>query len=205
MVWAKMSGESLMKILALEFSSPRRSVAVLEDAKALGESHEDAPGHTQAFALIERALSDAKIEREQIECIAVGLGPGSYMGIRIAIAIAQGWQLARSVKTTGISSVDALLRQAGPKARVVIDAQRNEFYVAPPLRLATLDQINPNEPIVGPEVTKWFPKGRIMFPEARVIALLAAEHQSFVSADKLEPIYLRQATFVKAPPPRTIM
>jgi tRNA threonylcarbamoyladenosine biosynthesis protein TsaB len=194
-----------MKTLVLEFSSPRRSVAVLEDATALGESHEDAPGHTQAFALIERTLSNAKIEREQIECIAVGLGPGSYMGIRIAIAIAQGWQLARGVKTAGVSSVDALLRQAGPKACVVIDAQRNEFYVAPPLRLATLDQINPNEPIVGPEVTKWFPQGRIMFPEAHAIGVLAAEEQAFVPADKLEPIYLRQATFVKAPPPRTIM
>ena len=127
------------------------------------------------------------------------------MGIRIAITIAQGWQLVRSVKTIGISSVDALLRQAGPKARIVIDAQRNEFYVAPPLRLATLDQIDPNDQVVGPEVTKWFPKGQIMFPDASVIGSLAAEQQAFVSADKLEPIYLRQATFVKAPPARTIM
>jgi tRNA threonylcarbamoyladenosine biosynthesis protein TsaB len=194
-----------MKILALEFSSPHRSVAVAEDRTTLGEASEQAGEHTHAFALIERALNAAKIEREQIECIAVGLGPGSYMGIRIAIAIAQGWQLARSIKTAGISSVDALLRQAGPKARVVIDAQRNEFYVAPPLRLATLDDIDPQEHIVGPEVTKWFPRGQIMFPEARVIALLAAEQLSFVPADKLEPIYLRQATFIKAPPPRTIM
>ena len=194
-----------MKTLALEFSSAQRSVAVAEDRATLGEAREQAGEHTHAFALIERALAAAKIEREQIECIAVGLGPGSYMGIRIAIAIAQGWQLARGIKTAGISSVDALLRQADPKARVVIDAQRNEFYLAPPLRLATLDQINPQEPIVGPEVTKWFPNGQIMFPEARVIALLAAEHLSFVPADKLEPIYLRQATFVKAPPPRTIM
>jgi tRNA threonylcarbamoyladenosine biosynthesis protein TsaB len=194
-----------MKILALEFSSPQRSVAVADGATTLGEAREQAGEHTHAFALIEHALNAAKTEREQIECIAVGLGPGSYMGIRIAIAIAQGWQLARSIKTTGIGSVDALLRQAGPKARVVIDAQRNEFYVAPPLRLATLDQINTQELIVGPEVTKWFPRGQIMFPEARVIALLTAEQLSFVPADKLEPIYLRQATFIKAPPPRTIM
>jgi tRNA threonylcarbamoyladenosine biosynthesis protein TsaB len=194
-----------MKILALEFSSPRRSVAVVENGAALGEASEDAGEHTRAFSLIEHALAAARIEREQIDCIAVGLGPGSYMGVRIAIALAQGWQLAREVKTAGVSSVDALLRQAGPKARVVIDAQRNEFYVAPPLRLATLPDIDPDGLIVGPEVTKWFPKGRIVFPEAWVIGALAAEQKSFLPADKLEPIYLRQATFVKAPPPRTIM
>ena len=113
--------------------------------------------------------------------------------------------MARGVKTAGVSSVDALLRQAGPKAQAVIDAQRGEFYVAPPLRLATLQAIDAAGLIVGPEVTKWFPGGQVMFPEARVIGSLAAEQGSFVPADKLEPIYLRQATFVKAPPPRTIM
>jgi tRNA threonylcarbamoyl adenosine modification protein YeaZ len=194
-----------MKILALEFSSPRRSVAIVENGTALGEAFEDTGEHTRAFGLIERALTAARLEREQIECVAVGLGPGSYMGIRIAIAIAQGWQLARGVKTAGISSADALLRQAGPKAHAVIDAQRNEFYVAPPLRLATLPDIHPDGLIVGPEVTKWFPNGQVMFPEARVIGALAGEQQCFTPADQLEPIYLRQATFVKAPPPRTIM
>lgn len=178
---------------------------MVESGRTLGESHEDAGEHTHAFALIKRALTTAQAEREQIECVAVGLGPGSYMGIRIAIAIAQGWQLARGVKTTGVSSVDALLREAGAKARVVIDAQRNEFYVAPPLRLATLEEIDPAGLIVGPEVTKWFPEGRVMFPEARTIGLLAAEQGAFISADKLEPIYLREAAFVKAPPPRTIV
>ena len=46
--------------------------------------------------------------REAIEAIAVGLGPGSYTGIRAAIALAQGWQLAREVKTLGVSSVAAM-------------------------------------------------------------------------------------------------
>jgi tRNA threonylcarbamoyl adenosine modification protein YeaZ len=150
-----------MKILALEFSSEQRSVAVVEDARVLGGAHETAGKHTHAFALIELALSEGRIEREQIDCIAVGLGPGSYMGTRIAIAIAQGWQLARAVKTAGISSAEALARQRA--------------------------------------------KSGSGFPEARTIAIIAAEQQCFVSADKLEPIYLRQTSFVKAPPSRTIM
>ena len=146
-----------MKILALEFSSEQRSAAVVEHGAVLGEAHETAGKHTRAFALIEQALAEAGIEREQIDCVAVGLGPGSYMGTRIAIAIAQGWQLARGVKVAGTSSAEAVARQQGG------------------------------------------------FPEARTIGIMAEEQKAFVSADKLEPIYLRPTNFVKAPPPRTIM
>lgn len=114
-----------MKILALEFSSEQRSVAVVKDGVLFSEVWETACKHTHAFALIDLALSQAEIEREQIECVAVGLGPGSYMGTRIAIAIAQGWQLALGVKTTGINSAEALARQKAegdssfPEARTI--------------------------------------------------------------------------------------
>src|SRR5687768_8901395 len=107
---ANRSGGLFMKILALEFSSERRSVAVVENGDVLGEAHEQGGKHTRAFELIERALAAARLEREQIECVAVGLGPGSYMGIRIAIAIAQGWQLARGVKTAGVKSAEEARR-----------------------------------------------------------------------------------------------
>ncbi|MGZ5566967.1 MAG: tRNA threonylcarbamoyladenosine biosynthesis protein TsaB, partial [Limisphaerales bacterium] len=80
-----------MKILAVEFSSERRSVAVVENGRVLGEAFE--MGGRAAIALVERALATSNVDREQIECIAVGTGPGSYTGIRGAISLAQGWQL----------------------------------------------------------------------------------------------------------------
>ena len=85
--------------------------------------------------MIEAALREAGLEREQIDVIAVGLGPGSYTGIRAALSIAQGWQLARGVKLLGISSVECLAAQAQSekilgRVNVVIDAQRNELYRA---------------------------------------------------------------------------
>src|SRR4051812_20555157 len=103
----RMSGEFPMKILALEFSSSQRSVAVVQP----GEFHE-ALGSHEPFAMIDEALRGAKLEREQIDCIAVGIGPGSYTGIRSAISIAQGWQLARPIKLLGVSSADAIAAQA---------------------------------------------------------------------------------------------
>src|ERR1041384_2925534 len=102
-------GASRMKILALEFSSPQRSVAVLSDgAKRVSEVIDTAPGHSmKPLGMVETAWQEAGLEREQIECLAVGLGPGSYTGIRAAIALAQGWQLARGVELLGVGRAAA--------------------------------------------------------------------------------------------------
>jgi len=214
-----------MKILALEFSSPQRSVAVLNGSESsISEVIETTPGNTmQPLGMVERALQQANLERGQIECIAIGIGPGSYTGIRVALALAQGWQLALGVKLVGVSSAECVAAQAtmdGVKGRysVVIDAQRGEFYLAgheivagthreiSPLRLAILDEVRERERardlLIGPEVTKWFPNGRQIFPRAETLARLAHRQKDFVSGEKLEPIYLRETQFVKAPPPR---
>ena len=88
-----------MTILALEFSSPQRSVAVVRrhagDASFVAsEVVEAGAGGTRVLGMIENALREAGLEREQIEVLAIGLGPGSYTGIRVALSVAQGWQLA---------------------------------------------------------------------------------------------------------------
>src|SRR5262245_3857875 len=102
-----------MKILALEFSSAQRGVAVL-NAAATGIACFEVveTGGIGPFGMIDQALRNASLEREQIECVAVGLGPGSYTGIRAAIALAQGWQLARAVKLLGVGTDEALAEQA---------------------------------------------------------------------------------------------
>ncbi len=216
-----------MKILALDFSSAQRSAAVLNDGDSAAHEVVDAsPGRDmKPFALIESALRLAKIDRESIECIAVGIGPGSYAGIRVAISLAQGWQLATAVKLLGISSVDCIAAQAAAdgvrgKFSVAIDALRGEFYLASyetsgnsvketvPLKLATLAEAQERERagelLIGPEATRWFPTGRIIFPHAAMLARLAATRSDFVSGEKIEPIYLRETTFVKAPASRVI-
>jgi len=217
-----------MKILALEFSSHEKSVALVQGTKwdrveSVHESVETGGRAVHAFAMIESVLRQANLEREQVECVAVGLGPGSYTGIRMAISLAQGWQLARQVKLLGISSVDCLAAQAvadaitGP-VEFVIDAQRGEFYLATaeleagrvirnePLRLLARREVgkNPETLLIGPEVTKQFKRGKLMFPRAATIGTLALGRKDFVEGEKLEPIYLRETQFVKAPPPRIL-
>jgi tRNA threonylcarbamoyladenosine biosynthesis protein TsaB len=217
----KWSAKLFMMTLALEFSSSQRSVALTKGDSILGETIETGGRNTAAFSMIEKVLAAAKMEREQIEMICVGLGPGSYTGIRAAISIAQGWQLARQTQVAGVSSVEAIVAQAQSEnifgeIRVVVDAQRNEFYLASfdiskngwnevePLKIVTRadiqSQAGKEKILAGPEVTKWFPEGRDVFPRASHLARLAARASDAMPADKLEPIYLRETTFVKAVP-----
>ena len=210
-----------MTILALEFSSPQRSVALARGETVLSDAVETGGRNTAAFGMIEKVLAEAKTGREEIEVIVVGLGPGSYTGIRAAISIAQGWQLAAGVKLLGIGSVEAMAAQAQAenifgRVNVVVDAQRNEFYLAAfeisaggvketgPLKILPLAEIQmraaADEILTGPEVMKWFPKGRTIFPRAAVLATLAAGRTGFAAGEKLEPVYLRETNFVKSPP-----
>src|SRR5882672_791819 len=101
-----------MTILALEFSSSQRSVGIARGGRVLAETFEVGERGTNAFGMIEKVLASANIGRAEVECLAVGLGPGSYTGIRVALSIAQGWQLATGVKLLGIGSVECLAAQA---------------------------------------------------------------------------------------------
>jgi tRNA threonylcarbamoyladenosine biosynthesis protein TsaB len=212
-----------MTILALEFSSSQRGVALARDGRVLAEISEAGERGTKAFGMIEKVLASAEIKREEVECLAVGLGPGSYTGVRVALAIAQGWQLATDVKLLGIGSVECLAASAqvekmSGRVNVVIDAQRGEFYLATydvstgglkeiePLKIVTLAEVGSRaragEILIGPEVMRWFPTGKILFPSAVILAALAARRADFSAGEKLEPVYLRETNFVKAPPGR---
>jgi tRNA threonylcarbamoyladenosine biosynthesis protein TsaB len=217
-----------MKILAVEFSSKARNVAVLQcdgEAPATLAGRAAQTDGRRALGLVADALAAAHAEREEVEAIAVGLGPGSYTGIRGAIALAQGWQLGREVRLLGISSVECLAAQAFDEGilgtvHIVIDAQRNEFYLARyeiergrwretgPLRLAPIAEIEQlardGQIIIGPDIHQWFPTARELYPDAAVLGKLACGRQDFVAGEKLEPIYLREVSYTKAPPVRTI-
>jgi tRNA threonylcarbamoyl adenosine modification protein YeaZ len=220
-----------MKILAVEFSSAQRSVAVAvapEDGPAsVRASAQDSGGRSvKALAMVEAALRDAGLRREEVDCIAVGLGPGSYAGVRAAISLAQGWQLARGVRTIGISSVECLAADAGERgvrgnATFIVDAQRGEYYLAvyaiedsalrvvEPLHIVpqaqVADRIKRGERLLGPDpISAPADQFTLLYPQAATLAKLAAARREFVAGEQLEPIYLREARFVKAPPPRVL-
>ncbi len=219
-----MNERSRMKILALEFSSNLRSVGVAElkdgVAAILGVAEDRDFRGVTGLTLIDRALKTADAKPGDISGIAVGLGPGSYTGIRSAIALAQGWQLGRSIPVVGISSIRCLAEEArrrgtSGEVSIVVDAQREEFYVQDwrvsavearelnALKIIPKTAIPRDRLIVGPEASRCGENAMDLHPSASTLAALA-DLSSAQPAEQLEPIYLREVSFVKAPPPRHI-
>lgn len=217
-----------MKMLAIDFSAEPRGVALLERladgtvrvAAWMEAVSQSAVGGLQ---LVESALRRAGWDRSDVGALAVGLGPGSYTGIRMALAMAQGWHLACGVAVSGANSMDSMAARAWEvgvrgRVRVVVDAQRRELYVAgyelrdtgwdrvEELHLATVESLHqlPDRTAwqwLGPEVTRWFADGRVLGPSAVHVGRLALAANP-APPEGLEPIYLRPTQFVKAPTPR---
>jgi len=217
-----------MKILGIDFSSSRRSVALFDDedgrTAALAELTEEGTRETHAFDMITRVLNGAGVGRSEVDAIAVGLGPGSYGGMRVALAIAQGWQIATGIRTSGVPSSEVLAEIARKRGcrgelNVVTDAQRREFHLARyqlndneaqiirritvVSRSELVDSIKTGTPHIGPDTASEVEGVEAVYPGAGVLAEIAARRALFVSADQLQPVYVRATTFAKAPMPRT--
>jgi tRNA threonylcarbamoyladenosine biosynthesis protein TsaB len=171
--------------------------------------------NTPVFALIAEALRQASVEREDVGQLVVGVGPGSYTGVRIAISAAQGWQLATGATCVGVNSLENLARSVTDRILLAVDAQRGEFASAwaeagrllEPIRLRSKDELlgrlGQGEWVGGPDLERLLPGARPLFPTAAG-ALALAVNAVAVPAETLAPSYLREASFVKAPPTREI-
>lgn len=203
--------------LALEFSSARRSAAVARDGRLLAEAWVLGGGPTSAPALIDEALSRAGLRPADVGRLVVGIGPGSYTGIRRAIATLQGWHLARGTPVAVVGSLDLLARLArealGRDGLLAADAQRGEWAcgemsggrLAGPLGLRTREalasEIAAGRLVITPD--EGLPGAVVMHPTAALAALMGPGLDE-ARPDALEPVYLREAAFVKAPPPRVV-
>jgi tRNA threonylcarbamoyl adenosine modification protein YeaZ len=228
--------KSPMICLAFEFTSDRRSVAISDgDQRVLSQVVHDRGRTTPVFHLIDQALAEAQVARASIERLAISIGPGSYTGIRLAIAAAQGWHLATGVPVVAVDTFEALQRQtqrqavAGPRV-LCVNAQRQEFAVREwdgqgwtgPLHLESaellLQRITGGQPVFGPDLGAWIrglpststsseltarADALEAYPQASDVALLGANNNP-VPPETLAPVYLREASFVKAPPHRHI-
>jgi len=206
-----------MTTLAIEFSSQRRSVAIARDGRLLVETFTDTGRSTSAPRLIAEALQQAGLESRDIDRLAVGIGPGSYTGIRRAIATVQGWHLAAGTAVVAVDSFDLLARTAADTnpapAWLVTDAQRGEWanvrcvggLVQGPVTLRPRADVEAwlaaGERVISPDSS--LAGAEIDFPTAALAALLGEDGVP-VSPETLAAVYLREAVFAKAPPPRAL-
>lgn len=124
-----------MKLLAIETSTPGSSVAVVEDRRTLAAaSRIDRMGHAGFLVpAIDFCFDQVGWSPDDLDAVAVDVGPGLYTGIRVGVATAQGLAAAFGIPIIPAVSVDALALEAKTGHRsiwTVVDARRGEFAVA---------------------------------------------------------------------------
>jgi tRNA threonylcarbamoyladenosine biosynthesis protein TsaB len=191
-----------MKILALELSSARGSIVWLGQE----EFFRDWPNDRKNSGPFFEALASFQKQFGAPETIIVGLGPGSYAGVRIAISAAIGLAAASNARLTGFPSICAM--ECEEKEYCVIgDARRQSFFFArvhgnnlvegPTLiseaeLKSKIGKLEGNMSVFASEDLPQFERTTVRYPSARVLAHLAQDSSRSFSLPPLEPIYLRE-------------
>ncbi|MFD0985635.1 tRNA (adenosine(37)-N6)-threonylcarbamoyltransferase complex dimerization subunit type 1 TsaB [Methyloligella solikamskensis] len=129
-----------MRLLALDTSMSNCSAAVASETGEILAYRQAAMarGHAEALMpMIEAAMTDAGLAFANLDRVAATTGPGSFTGVRIAIAAARGLGLAMGVELWGTDSLSVMaaravedgLNDAAPFA-IAIDARRDSLYFA---------------------------------------------------------------------------
>jgi tRNA threonylcarbamoyladenosine biosynthesis protein TsaB len=127
-------------VLGFDTATPATAVGLqLADGTVL-TAHDDPqsgqrPGHaTRLLPLADQLLEQAGLEWDALQRIAVGLGPGTFTGLRVGIATARGLAQSLSVDLVGVGSLHALAHRAVGERQghvlAVIDARRGEVFAA---------------------------------------------------------------------------
>lgn len=121
-------------ILALESSGSFCSVALLRDADCFAE-HVEAPRRHGELLLpmMERVLAKGGMRLTELDALAFGQGPGSFTGVRIAAAVAQGAAFGAGLPLVAVSTLAALARAGWERHQqkrilAVVDARLDEVY-----------------------------------------------------------------------------
>ncbi len=196
-------------ILALECSQPRASLCLSDAGRntlyaAAWQAERNHDAHL--FPALQEAMDS--LGESPLSLILVGAGPGSYGGVRVALAAAVGIATATGARTVAIDSWSDLAAQAGEGACIISDARRGGWTLRRPegaievlssdglrdaqARGARLFSIEPAEELAGRGVTVEA-GGLCPAAEGLVRSWLALSpgQQEALAARAPEPIYVR--------------
>ena len=168
----------MSKVLAIDTSTSRSCVAIIEGTDVLYSGFKDGATAHGPFlpALVQEALAVSDVDE-----VVVGMGPGPFTGLRVGIAFAQSFALAREIPVRGVCSLDAIAAQIQEKDFIItVDARRKEVYWA-----RYTDGARVGDPAVN------FPAD---VNGAKIFADLFPDMVALVNlpGNVIEPIYLRR-------------
>ena len=189
-----------MLILAFDTATDRATSALVWDGEVLGEL---TSRPVTVLEDLDALLRRGGVRDSQVEGIAVGVGPGSFTGLRMGLITARTLAFAWGAGLAGVSTLDALAAGA-PDAVPVIDARRREVFarvggeavVVPPAELP----VEVGRAYVGDGAVRYREEierrggevppdeSELHLPRARFHAELARD---FGAPDLVEPMYLR--------------
>lgn len=208
-----------MIVLAFDCATGPTSVALWRDGTLAGRADDARPqGQAESLVpLIGAVLQQAGIAPVAVDRIAVTLGPGSFTGVRIALAAARGLALALNKPVFGLSSLETMAAALPPAAiptLIAVDARRGEVYaqgfgpegkaLGPPLALS-LETIADHVPagplrlagsgadLVAARLTRpdVVVVPGLVAPDAAVLAARVAGMNAVFGTPTPEPLYLR--------------
>lgn len=125
-----------MKIIAIDTSTENCSVALLNEDSITFKSEVAPQKHAEiVLEMLDTILKESSISKDDLDGLVLGIGPGSFTGVRIAASTVQGLALGLNLKVAKITSLEALAIEALSKASASyvvssIDARMGEVYIA---------------------------------------------------------------------------
>ncbi len=117
-----------MKVLGIDSSTDKLAVGIADGARILSETLlESSREHaSHIIGLIDGVLKNASVAKGDLAGIAVAVGPGSFTGLRIGMAVAKGLAVALRIPLIGVSTFEVVARRLLPEMA--------SFYLAVPVR-----------------------------------------------------------------------
>jgi tRNA threonylcarbamoyladenosine biosynthesis protein TsaB len=124
-----------MKLLGIDTSTSCGSLGIIDDDAVVAEYAllRDETHSTRLVPAIRDLLKEARLDLDEIDGIAVSLGPGSFTGLRVGLSAVKGLALAAERSVVGVPTLDALASNLPFTPYVIcplVDARKGEVYTA---------------------------------------------------------------------------
>lgn len=123
-----------MRALGVDTATGIASVGLVSDDIAISRRRPMAGSHARTLLpLIDEVLQAAGLELGALDLLAVSIGPGSFTGLRIGLAVVKGLALSTGAPLVGVPTLEAYARALGPRPGSVwpiLDARKGEVYAA---------------------------------------------------------------------------